>query len=319
MTVRSKYLLRKSLLLIALTLCSTAGAHDDENWPPSKFGASDEIGAANLITAESVIQASRLVRTGKTYALAIPTSAEVPAYAPRSFNLTIVQPGQIAGSSLGPNKATYNDDIVNAWVAIGTQIDGLGHVGIDHVYYNGLKAKDFVETTGLKKLGAEKIPPIVTRGVLLDMATYFGVDIVKEGVAFNKAEIEGAARRQGIELRRGDVVLFHTGWLSLIGKDNARFAQGEPGLGREGAKFLTDLGVVAVGADTWAVEVVPFEQGAGVFEVHQHLLAKHGTYILEYIKTDELARDKAWEFLFVLGAPRVKGSVQAGINPIAIR
>lgn len=297
----------------------TASAHDDQHWFPSKFGASDEIGAANYITAESVLQASRLVRTGKTYALAMTTSAGVPAVEPRAFSMTIVQPGQVAGTTIGPNKLSYNDDILNTWVAIGSQIDGLGHVGIDNVYYNGLQAKDFVGSSGLSKLGTEKLPPIVTRGVLLDMAAYVGVDMVKEGTAFNRAELLGAAKRQGVELRKGDVLLLHTGWLGLIGKDNKRFAAGEPGLGMEGAKFLTELGVVAVGADTWAVEVLPGEKDTGAFGVHQHLLSKHGTYILEYIRTEELARDRAWEFLFVLGAPRVQGGVQALINPIAIR
>ncbi|MFX5547099.1 cyclase family protein, partial [Acinetobacter baumannii] len=87
-------------------------------------------------------------------------------------------------------------------------------------------------------------------------------------------------KKQGVEIRQGDVVLFHTGWLSLIGKDDKRFGGVEPGLGVEGAKYLAGKGVVAVGADTWGLEVLPFE-GKTVFEVHQILLAMNGTYILE--------------------------------------
>ena len=113
---------------------------------------------------------------------------------------------------LGPSKTTYNDDIIEGWVGIGSQIDGLGHIGVEHVYYNGNKLLDFADPTGLKKLGVEKIPPMVTRGVLLDMAAYFGTDVVKEGTAFNVKEIEEAAKKQGVEIRQGDVVLFHTGW-----------------------------------------------------------------------------------------------------------
>lgn len=139
------------------------------------------------------------------------------------------------------------------------------------------------------------------------------------GTVFNKEEIEAAAKAQNIEIREGDVVLFHTGWLELVGEDNDRFAQGEPGLGVEGAQYLADRGVVAVGADTWAVEVIPFEPEAGVFEVHQTLLAKNGVYILENMNTHELVADAAWEFMFVLGQPRVEGAVQMIINPIAIR
>ena len=101
-----------------------------------------------------------------------------------------MQPGQAGGSGLGPTKTTYNDDIINGWVGIGGQLDGLGHIGIDNVYYNGNKAVDFARADGLKKLGIEKVPAIATRGVLLDMAGYFSTDIVKEGTAFNRAEIE---------------------------------------------------------------------------------------------------------------------------------
>jgi kynurenine formamidase len=159
---------------------------------------------------------------------------------------------------------------------------------------------------------------MVTRGVLLDMAAYYNTDVVKEGTAFNVKEIEEAAKKQGVEIRQGDVVLFHTGWLSLIGKDDKRFATGEPGLGVEGAKYLTGKGVVAIGADNWAVEAIPFES-KNIFEVHQILLPMNGTYILENMDTAELAKDKAYEFLFVLGHPRFKGAVQSMINPVAIR
>jgi kynurenine formamidase len=205
------------------------------------------------------------------------------------------------------------------WPAERTKGDGARYLSIDNIYYNGNKAADFADISGLKKLGVEKIPPIVTRGVLLDMTAHFKTDMLTEGVAFNQKEIEAAAKAQGVDIRKGDVVLFHTGWLQLIGKDNARFSAAEPGLGVQGANYLADKGVVAVGADTWGLEVIPFEEDAGLFEVHQTLLAKHGVYILENIRTDELAADKAYEFMFVLGHPKYTGAVQSIINPIAIR
>ena len=168
-----------------------------------------------------------------------------------------MQPGQIAGSTLGSTKTTYNDDIIAGWVGIGSQLDGLGHIGVDNLYCNCNKATDFAITDGLKKLGVENVPAIATRGVLLDIAGYFNTDIVKEGTAINRAEIEGAMKRQGIKsIERGDVVLFYTGWLKLIGKDNKRFGSAAPGLGREGAKYLASLEVAMVGTDTWSFEVI---------------------------------------------------------------
>jgi kynurenine formamidase len=159
----------------------------------------------------------------------------------------------------------------------------------------------------------------VTRGVLLDMTRHFGVEMVSEGTAFNRAEIEAAASAQGIQIRSGDVVLFHTGWMQLLGTDNQRFISVQPGVGVEGAEYLADLGVVAIGADTPALEVIPFENPQRVFAVHQTLLAKEGVYILESMNTAELAADSVHEFMFVLGQPKFKGAVQTVINPIAIR
>src|ERR1044072_4104663 len=106
-------------------------------------------------------------------------------------------------------------------------------------------------TDGLKKLGVEHVPAVATRGVLLDMAGYFNTEIVKEGTAFNRAEIEGAMKRQGIKsIEKGDVVLFYTGWLKLLGKDNRRFGGGAPGLGRDGAEHLASL---EVGIGGWGM------------------------------------------------------------------
>jgi kynurenine formamidase len=287
---------------------------------PSKYGANDEIGAANNLSPEKTLQATKLVTRGKAYRLGIETNKDTPAYPPRTFHVIILQPGQGGGASLGPTKTTYNDDILNGWVGVGSQIDGLGHIGIDGVYYNCNKGADFAQADGLKKLGVEKVPAIATRGVLLDMAGYFGQDPVKEGTPFNRAEIEGAMKKQGINaIEKGDVVLFYTGWTKLIGKDNKRYNNGEPGLGVEGARYLAGLGVVAIGADTWGLEVVPFEKDKGVFEVHQILLPMNGVYILENMHTEEMVKDKAWEFLFTLGPWRITGTVQAIINPIAIK
>ena len=241
----------------------SVGAMAQTSWYPGKWGANDEIGAANYMTPALALAAARLVKTGKVYSLGITVNTTTPAFPPRTCSIYIVQPGQVGSATgLGSTNTTYNDDILNCWTGIGTQLDGLGHIGVGDRYYNGNKWAEFADMGGLKKLGIEKIPPMVARGVLLDMAGYLGVDVVKEGTPFNRAEIDGAAKKQGVEIRQGDVVIFHTGWLSLIEKDPKRFGSVEPGLGREGARYLVSKGVVAIGADTWGLEAIPFEQGA---------------------------------------------------------
>ena len=304
----------------ALIAAGTATAETRRCETASKFGPDDQIGNLNLVTAEKTLAASRLVTRGKAYRLGIETNKDTPAYPPRRFGILVVQPGQTGDTPLGPTKGTYNDDIIDGWAGVGSQIDGFGHVGIDHVYFNCNQARDFTKVDGLTKLGIEHVPAVATRGVVLDMAGYLGTDVVKEGTAFNRKEIEGALKRQGLApIGAGDVVLFHTGWLSLIGKDNARFNSVEPGLGLEGAQHLASLGVAMVGADSWGVEVIPPEKPENAFAVHQTLLARNGIHILENMNTAELVKDEAWEFLFTLGPPRITGAVQAIINPIAIR
>lgn len=259
------------------------------------------------------------MKTGKTYPLAVPVDKDLPAFRHRSFRLYNVQVGQQAGKSLGPNKFTFNDELVNAWTGVGTQLNGIGHIGIDNVYYNGNKAADFVTVDGVKKLGVEKVPPIVTRGVVLDMTAHYGKAIVPGGTEFTVADIQAVLRKEGLTLRKGDVVLFNTGWLELIGKDNKQFLEVEPGIGMEAAQWLADQGIVAFGGDTWASEVYPNPRGNEEFPVNQYMLAKRGIYNLELIDSRALVRDKAWEFLFVLGQPLYVGSTQVNVNPVAIR
>ncbi len=312
-----KRMIMSGILVACALFCHSVLAAED--WYPSRYGADDTLGALNNQSAEKLIEAARLVTRGKTYRLGVETGPQSPAYPPRSFSLTVLQLSDGTGTPLGSNKATGNDDLLNFWMGIGSQLDGLGHMGINHTYYNGNHARDFVASTGLKKLAIHNLPPIATRGVLLDVARHLGVDIVPAGTAINQAEIEAIAKAQGVTISKGDVVLFHTGWLNVMDADPARFMSGEPGLGVGGARYLAGLGVVAVGSDTWALEVLPSEDAAQAFPVHPELLAKNGVYILENMDTRELAADAVSEFLFVLGVPRFVGAVQAVINPVAIR
>lgn len=289
------------------------------NWYPSKYGADDTLGAMNELSEKKTKLAAQLVKTGKTYALGVETGPTSPAYPPRSYSMTILQLDDGMGTPMGSNKATGNDDLMHIWMGIGSQIDGLGHMGVNHQYYNGHMASDFVTPSGLTKLSIDRLPPVATRGVLLDIAKLMKTDILPAGTAFNRKEIDAAAKAAGITIEAGDIVLFHTGWLNVMDTDPKAFMASAPGLGLEGARYLASLGVVAIGADTWALEVLPSEDATMLFPVHPELLAKNGIYILENMDTRALAADNANEFLFVLGTPRFVGAVQAVINPVAVR
>lgn len=297
-------------------------AEEAPAWTQSRWGADDQLGAANHMTTGRTKEAAALVTDGKVYSLGIVVGPDTPAFPPRRMSVTVLQPGQNGNSGLGENAFTYNDDIFMGWLGIGPQIDGLGHSGEDHVYYGGRSYADFAPASGLTELGLDQLPGLVGRGVLLDMTRHFETDMVEEGVAYTADDIRAAAEAQDVEIREGDVVLFHSNWLNLLDGENAdpaRYAAAEPGLGVTGAEYLAEIGVMAVGADTWGMEVVPAENEGEAFRAHQILQAHNGIYILENMDTRELAADGVNEFMFVLGQARVKGAVQMMINPIAIR
>ena len=230
-----------------------------------------------------------------------------------------MQPNQQGGGRLFAYNGSYNDDLIQTWLGIGPQIDGLGHLGQDGIYYNCNNEKDFAGITGLKKMGLEKVPPIVARGVLIDMAKHFGVAAMDAGKFFTAADIQAAAKARSVDIREGDVVVFHTGWTdAYLASDPKKWVSGEPGTSEDAAVYLASQNVIAVGADTWGVDVVPPEKEGRPFYGHVTLLKENGIYILETMNTGRLAKEGIGEFLFVLGHARIRGTVQMIINPVAI-
>jgi kynurenine formamidase len=316
--------LMKSLALVFSAACLTAlwsGAISaaETACEPSRWGEADEIGNANLVTVDSVLAASTLIKTGKVYSLGITIDSSTPAFAPRGLSLQVVQPGQQGGARpLG--EATYNDDLFQGWFGVGSQLDGLGHLGHDGVYYNCNRAEDFAKIDGLTRLGIEKVPPIVARGVVLDIAGHYRVEHLQAGQFFTVEDVEAVALKQGTPIRKGDVVLFHTGWTDAkLEADPQAWVSGEPGQSEEVARYLAEKEVIAVGADTWGVDVIPPEHPERPYQGHVIYLKENGIYLLETMNTGPLVADGAFEFLFVLGQAKVRGAVQMYINPVAIR
>lgn len=289
---------------------------------PSKWGADDEIGAANYVTPQQVLDAVKLVEKGESHPLGIVIDPNMPAFPPRKMMLQIVQPNQQYGRSLSQDfgwPVVYNDDVTQLWWGTGPQIDGLGHLGEEDIFYNCNKGADFAALTGLKKMGIHNIPPLIGRGVLIDMAKHFGAVALTGGKAFNADDIKAAAKAQGVEIRQGDVVLFHTGWTDAkLESDPKGWVSSEPGITNDAAVYLASLNPMAVGADTWGLDVVPPAEGDKVFYAHVTLLKENGIYILEVMNTGRLAKEGVREFLFVLGQMRLKGAVQMMINPVAM-
>ena len=205
------------------------------------------------------------------------------------------------------------------WVGIGSQIDGLGHLGENGLYYNCADEKEISAITGLTKLGVHNIPPLVGRAVIVDMASHFGVDVMEAGQNFGEADIKAAAEAQGVTMGEGDIILFHTGWTQgMLESDPVAWVSGEPGVNNEGVVYLASLNPMAVGADTWGLEPIPAPEGDKIFYGHVTLLKDNGIYILETMNTGPLLEEGVNEFMFVLGQARIRGSVQMIINPVAL-
>jgi kynurenine formamidase len=304
------------LALLLLTGAVTLTRGQAANWYPSRWGAADQRGAANRITPAKVLEAKSLITRGTVYQLGHVYETGMPMFGTRHFSLRIPQ----AFGPQGSNKTVFHDEIVSGELGqVGTQFDGLGHLGIGDLFYNGNNRHDFAKAEGLTKLGIENVGAIVTRGVLVDVAAYKGVPRLQGGYEITLADLQGALKRQKTDIKSGDIVLLHTGWGSLWLKDNAAFGKNAPGIGLAAARFLVEREVVMVGSDTWATEVVPNPDPQLAFPVHQLFLARNGIYIFENLVTEELARDNASEFAFMFAPLRLKGATGSPGNPLAIR
>ena len=291
-------------------------------WWPSKWGADDQRGAANLLTPEKVLEARSLITTGKVYQLGRVYEHGMPIPGKRHYSLTI--PGLPTGQPSGQNRLIHNDELISGEIGqIGTQFDSLGHVGVrvgsDDVFYNGNKLAEFGDTYGLKKLGVENVGPIFTRGILLDVVGLKKVRNLPVGTAITAADLQEALALTETKLRPGDAVLIRTGHGTLWMVDNEKYAEGEPGINLDAGKWLAEQQVTLVGCDNWALEVVPSENSDRPFEVHQHLLVRNGIYVLENLDLDSLAADKVYEFAFVFAPLRLKGATGSPGNPIAVK
>jgi kynurenine formamidase len=308
----------RTSLSLALIVATSAVSADE--CVPSPWGADDQIGAANRVSPERTVAAAKLVKKGISHPLGIVIEPGMPAYPPRYTQLQVVQPNQQFNADLGVGwEASSNDDVLQMWLGTGPQLDGLGHMGEAGEFYNCNQGKDFSIITGLTKLDISGIPPMVGRGVMIDMAKQMGVDSLHAGHPITSDDIKAAMKSQGVTVGEGDVVLLHTGYTDATLKQNPTLWAGSiPGITNEASVFLAGLKPMAVGADTWGLGAVPPRPGDKIFYDHVVLLKQHGIYILETMNTGRLADEGVHEFMFVLGQARLKGAVQMIINPVAM-
>lgn len=329
--MRTRYILLSVLLGASVIGSSNAISAGDTpigaKWWPSPYGAGDEAGATNLITPDKVLAATKLIKKGKIISIGRDYERGMPLFGSRDFALRI--PGGPTGGVYGKNKIIWNDEFLATEIGqVGTQLDGLGHIGV-HVssenegetrYYDGVTGAELISPYGLKKLGVEKLKPLYTTGHLVDMVALKG-GMMDKGQEIKVADIEAALAKQGksgSDIKPGDVVLFHTGWGSLWMKDNARFNSGQPGIGVEAAEWLAEKKVALVGSDVWGIEVQPNPDPDLVFPAHQILLTKNGILLHENLATERLVEAKVYTFAYVFTPLPIKGATGSPGSPLAI-
>ncbi|OED00894.1 hypothetical protein A9Z06_13175 [Rhizobium sp. YK2] len=301
-----------------------------DNWFPSRWGADDELGAGNLLGPHKVLEASRLIKTGEMISLGFPYRSGMPLSPGRTFALKM--PGGPTGGPEGRiSRTVYNDDFIAAEIGqVGTHMDALGHLGGEISYpcghcealvYNGNKLSDIWTPYGLKKLGIENAPIFFTRGVLLDVQALFD-EPLQNGFEITPQHLNSCLDRQGMDrddwLTPGDIVLIRTGHGSRFFSEAETWYEGAPGLGLAAAEFLSALQPVVVGADNFAVDVVPSIDPDLALPCHQHLIMRHGIYLHEGMNLDALAESGRYEFVYAFAPLRIEGATGSPGTPFAL-
>lgn len=312
------------LIGIILSCCSSSltGQTREKGpwWPHPIWGANDQSGGSNWITPEKILSAITLVKTGKVFELGHVYERGMPLSGNRSYNIFI--PSFPTYAPTGKDNLVFNDEFVAAEIGqVGTQFDGPGHVGkqmkmadgtTTEVFYNGAPAAELRSPYGLLRLGVENVKPIITRGILIDVAAYKGVDILPEGYEITLEDVQKALAKEGLkesDIQPGDALLFNLGWWRHW--PTAKSVQGS-------AAHLS------AGVIEWVVARKPSMVGSDAhldgpdFQVHGEVTMKNGIFNLEFMNFGTLQNEKVYKFLFVFTPLRLKGATGSPGRPIAI-
>jgi kynurenine formamidase len=265
---------------------------------------------------ETVLRATRLIRTGEVFELAqvlTPDPKETVFFRGRDFHIFTKYSVPV------PNTRTGNEELVVTELGqIGTQFDGFAHQMWGDSFYNCFKLDEIVTRTGFKKLGIENVGTLMTRGVMIDVAALKGVEMLPETYVITPQDLQQALAREKLTLQPGDAVLINTGWSRLVGKDNVRYGGTNPGIGLAAAEWLARQDPMLIAADSSSIEVTPAEPQSNR-AVHAIMLIQHGIHLLENLKLESLAAARAYEFAFVVQPLKIKGGTGSTVVPVAIR
>lgn len=303
-------------------------AQHHETVGKSPWGPADEIGTLNMMTDASRLSVLSRVSAGKTYDLSVNYFVGMPSFhslgdpgyqywlthTPRG---TVVDNPNGLGTAMN-EKVSYTGDAISMYTHMGTHIDALNHFGLDGRIWNGFSADEYLGDKGWKKTGAETIPPVIARGVLIDVAAFKGKKVLDPGYRITTDDLKGALSRQGTTLQKGDVVLIRTGQASYY-EDADHYLHNYPGIGLDAVRWLVEAQhIMLLGADNLSLESFPSERPDNWVPVHTYLLAEKGVMFIEQMLLEELSADRVYEFAFIAASLKLNGASGAPLRPIAL-
>jgi len=261
-----------------------------------------------------MVDALRSVEQGKIFDLGMPLKnfmPHAPLHPPFLFAQWAMH-GDYQNGCCSPS-----NDLIVMGGHVGTHVDALGHIAKEGKLYGDIDVNEVQHgQLGLSKGGVDEIPPVICRGVLLDVAGYLGVAHMDPNEPVTAEVLQKTAEKQDVEIQKNDIVLVRTGWIQHF--DNNEVYTGHkggcPGVNVDGAKWISEKEVLMAGADTLAFEVWPSPE----LPVHTHLIAESGIPIMEMVNLEELAQEKVYEFTFVMIPLNIVGGTGSPIRPLAI-
>ena len=318
--------MKHATLAIALATVMLAGTTQAQtpSWSPppesarcpSKWGAGDERGAGNHMKPQAVLNAAKLIKTGEVIELGHVLSGNIPFSGTRRFDVHVKRTFMNPQSN---NRGSNEEMVISEIGQVGTQFDGFAHQTHGNSHYNCFKTDQIATRTGFSKLGVHNVGTLMTRGVLIDVAGYKGVEMLGDNYEITLDDIEGAVKKQNLTFQPGDAIIIHTGWGKLWGKENARYAKTCPGIGVKAAQWLLAKDPMLLGADNWPVEVSPNPDPLISLPLHQLALVVNGVHLLENMKLDELAAKQVNEFVLIVQPLKIQGGTGSTVAPVAVR
>lgn len=273
--------------------------------------------ALNQITPESIMKALSSIKKGKIYDLGVAMSIDMPMGSRKTFDSFSLFQYRLPQSLINPDAKGFDFamDSINVSPHLGTHLDCFPHIYKDDHTFGGLKPIDIITPYGWSQYGAETVPPVIARGVLIDVAGYLGVDIVPDDVHIDENMLADCVEKLGVELRQGDVVCINTGKIAQYYAGDEAYITSQCGIVGSGAAWLYDRGMIMLGTDTSATDPIPMVENNWT---HVEMLVERGVHVVEWLDLLQLAKDKVKEFTFIGSCVKVKGASGAWINPIAL-